>query len=365
MVDKVSAKTRLIISLSGAVWFLLFCSFSLGSIVLAAWAQWLFWSIAVVAVVIALLISWIRGFGGKPVNSKNSHFVKTVTLTLFVLVSIVTLPFYFLAFYSEARPLIMPQVVLTNQKKTIIFQGMVHVGSESFYKSVIYDLETALDEGYKLYYEGIAPSTPEADSWFSNAIAGGRSLSSNYRDIAGVCGVEFQLDYFQLMVHDMQRRPGQHMTVDVTTETLQKEYIRLQEEDPEFAKNIVKEKTGKDKDSDGSAEKLINFVHGASDGQKTILGMLCRGFFSVRLQPSSGAEPQALDPLLLEFRNRHLVEAIAAEAGDKIYITYGAGHLPGVIKLLKQADPAWEIKSIKWLRAISSPEHFERELTPH
>ena len=48
----------------------------------------------------------------------------------------------------------------------------------------------------------------------------------------------------------------------------------------------------------------------------------------------------ALDP--------ELAARIAQSPADKIYVTYGAGHLPGLFRNLKAIDPAWEIKSIKW-----------------
>lgn len=360
MADKIPLQAKLRISLCAIAWFILFCTFLLGSLVLTAWSQWLFWLFVAIALIIALPISWCVRRYSKSVKPKLAHYIKTATLTLFILVSVLIFPFYILAYYSEAHPLIMPQAVLTNGKKTVTFQGMVHVGSENFYKSVIYDLEMALENGYRLYYEGITPSTPEANAWFSKVIAGGGSLSSNYRDIASVCGVEFQLDYFQLMAQDMQRRPDRHATIDVTTEALQNEYTRLLKENPEFAKSI-KESADDSDASDDTAKRIITFIHNANEGQKTIIGVLCRGFFSIRLQPSLNS-PEANDPLLVGFRNRHLAEQIIADKSEKIYITYGAGHLAGVITLLKEADPTWELKSLKWIRGMAAPEHLEGQL---
>ncbi len=178
MNEKVPMQVRLRISFCAIAWFLLFCTFFIGTLVLTAWSPWLFWLFAGIAFIVAAPISWGIRRALKPATSKLSHFIRTATFTLFILVSIATLPFYFLVYYSEAHPLAMPQAVLTDGKKTVTFQGMVHVGSENFYKSVIYDLEMALDDGYRLYYEGITPSTPEADAWFSNVVAGGGSLSS-------------------------------------------------------------------------------------------------------------------------------------------------------------------------------------------
>ena len=47
---------------------------------------------------------------------------------------------------------------------------------------------------------------------------------------------------------------------------------------------------------------------------------------------------------------------------SKIYVTYGAAHLPGVIALLKGQDPQWRVTSAKWMRAIGTPEHLSGRL---
>ena len=67
----------------------------------------------------------------------------------------------------------MPQITMTNGQKTIIFQGMQHVATEGFYKSVVYDLENSLSQDYVFLYEGVKPSTPEIDKWFETLITGG------------------------------------------------------------------------------------------------------------------------------------------------------------------------------------------------
>ena len=84
----------------------------------------------------------------------------------------------------QADPPLLPQATLTNGQKTVVFQGMIHVGMEGFYKSVVYDLEEALNEGYRLYYEGVQPSPGEGDAWFDEQLAGGSDLADNYKVLA-------------------------------------------------------------------------------------------------------------------------------------------------------------------------------------
>ncbi len=64
----------------------------------------------------------------------------------------------------------MPLTTLTDGRRTVVFPGMQHVGSDAFYKSVIYDLEKALADGYTLYYEGVKPC-PNSRIWRRGSIS--------------------------------------------------------------------------------------------------------------------------------------------------------------------------------------------------
>lgn len=366
MTGTISFGQKLKIGIAAILLFILGAGFFFGALLFASWSIWLLFGCIVVIGIIALIPAWlIKKLSKQPNSNPKPHFSKIWFVLVLLITSILTFPYFYFAVKSETDPLVLPQAVLSDGKKTVVFQGMVHVGSENFYKSVVYDLEAALDEGYKLYYEGITPSTTEANKWFSDTIAGGASLSDNYRQLAEVCGVKFQLDYFQLLVHDIQAHPERHATVDVTTADLKNEYERLLKQDPEFAAAIKKENNGKAKGehiSDDTAKKIFAFVEQASDAQKSIIGTACRGFFVYALKENSNKSPQTLDPILVDFRNHHLATQIQADTSEKIYITYGAGHLPGLIKLLKEANPEWELKSLKWIRGMAAPEHLEGQL---
>lgn len=72
--------------------------------------------------------------------------------------------------------------------------------------------------------------------------------------------------------------------------------------------------------------------------------------------------PSPPDPVILDFRNRKLAERVETSADDKIFMTYGAEHLHGLFAMLQASDPAWEVTSVKWMRAIETPEALEGQL---
>lgn len=67
--------------------------------------------------------------------------------------------------------------------------------------------------------------------------------------------------------------------------------------------------------------------------------------------------------MILDFRNQQLADRIAKETNPLIYITYGSGHLPGLLKDLQAIDPKWEVRSVKWQRVIEAPDDVTGQLS--
>lgn len=344
-------------------WFLLGLGLLLGLPVVLDVAWWAFAILAVLALVLAFPIWWIirRIFPGQRRRGRAGGYFKTAFALLAILAVVVAAPIYALASITAIRPLTVPQATLTNGDKTLIFQGMTHIGSEGFYKSVVYDIEKALSEGYVIFYEGVT-SDPAGEQWFSDTMAGGGDLSTNYAQFGDACGLKFQLDYFGLLGADMAEHPDRHVAADVSTADMMREYQRLEAEDSDFAARVAAEKAPAPKEGDtvgGGVASLFALIERATPGQRALLGVACRGWINWVLSQKS--EPSALDPVVLDYRNQELAKLI--EAGpDKIFTTYGAGHLPGLLADLQANDPNWTIGSVKWIRTIDTPEDLDGEI---
>ncbi|TVV71033.1 hypothetical protein FOY91_17720 [Sphingomonas solaris] len=261
---------------------------------------------------------------------------------------------------TQVTPAMVPQATLTNGVRTIVFQGMQHVGTEPFYKSVVYDLESALSDDYALFYEGVRPANPADDAWFDRTVTGGADLGTTYRDLAGLCGLRFQNDYFGLLARDARLHPASHVVADVSTADLHAEYDRLMRTDAVFA-DAMREKerarAGAGSVKPDGLERIVAFMRSGTDGQREIGGVLCRGFMTLvmRKDASADSEDQS-EKLILDYRNRVLARALLDDPRPRIYVTYGAKHLPGVLRLLQRNDPRWRIASVKWLRTIDRPD---------
>ena len=351
---------RLKIGVSAIICFVVGLAFLLSLPVLFNISLWVLLAVAASALLLGVLLNGaLRVLFGK---KKNRSVFKSVGMFFCLLTIATALPIYYLVYKVQADPPLLPQATLSNGKKTVVFQGMVHVGMESFYKSVVYDLEEALSDGYRLYYEGVQPSPGEGDAWFAEQLAGGGDLAENYKTLADACGVKFQIDYFGLMALDAQQNPERHVAADVTSLEMKQEYDRLMATDPAFAEQVRDQETPSSTDTGDPIALLLDWHAAATDEQKKLIGILCRGAFAIALGDQSEHEPRPLDKVILDFRNRQLAQRIVADDSQRIYITYGAAHLPGVLAALQAADPAWQITTVKWMRGMAAPEHLEGAL---
>ncbi len=355
------------IRLQAIAWFLLVAAFVLGLPILLGWGYGLLVGLLLVAAVLAVASAWvIRRFSptaaGRPFASAWSRSLLGWTLILGV---VVAMPFYYLMIVTDTRPATVPQVSLTNGSKRVVFQGMQHIGSERFYQAVIYDVEKALSEGYVSYYEGVQTPTPESKAFFeklSHELVGGSDLSGTYKSIGEVCGMKFQLDYFGLLEADKAEHPKRHLVADVDALELKAEYERLMREDPAFAKAHASDFQPKPATNDNAFMlKVVEWLKRGSASQKALGGVTCRGLFTLN-QATASTTPGRMQPVILDFRNRALAQRIMQSPDDKIFITYGAAHLPGLVAELRKLDPKWAVGSVKWLRTIEAPEHIEGQL---
>lgn len=355
------------VRLQAIAWFVLVTAFVLGLPILLGWGYGLLVGLVLVAALLAAATAWLLRRLSSHAAGRSFASVWRLPLlgwTLFLGV-LVAAPFYYLMIVTETRPATVPQVSLTNGSKRVVFQGMQHIGSEHFYQAVIYDVEKALSEGYVSWYEGVQTPTPESKAFFeklSHELVGGSDLSGTYKSIGEVCGMKFQLDYFGLLEADKAEHPKRHLVADVDALDLKGEYERLMREDAAFAKAHANDFKPKPAANDNAFMlKAVEWLKNGSAAQKTLGGVTCRGLFSLN-QPTEGSPPGPMEPVILDFRNRALAQRIMQSPDDKIFITYGSAHLPGLVAELRKLDPKWAVGSVKWLRTVEAPEHVEGQL---
>ena len=375
---KLGRGERMRVAVKAILWFVLTGLALLGLIAIANWAAWVPVAIVLIGILVAVPVYLVRRAftSDKTRVGWGKTYLAMALASAMVLLSLAGLPIYYLALHAENRPLIAPQVTLTDGQRTLVLQGMSHVGSEEFYKSVVYDLENALTQGFTLFYEGVQPSPGEGDAWFSSYLAQGGNLSENYKALADGCGLRFQLDYFTLLEADRAEHPERHVAADVSALDMKREFDRLAAQDPGFKKWAETEaEASKGTGGDPSLAQIVGYLKDSTPGQRQIAGIICRGVFSIALQPADKGEDKAdgkreagatysMRPVILDFRNRALVERIVGSGAQKIYVTYGAEHIPGLLTLLEAQPKPWKVLSVKWSRSLSEPRAYEGRPLP-
>jgi len=274
-------------------------------------------------------------------------------------VVVVAAPLYWLALQPALSPLTVPRVTLTDGHRQVIFQGMTHIGSAQFYRSVAYDVLRAQKRGDTLYFEGVLPGTPQASEWFGRTLAGGGDLNAEYARLATVCGLHFQNEFLDFLVDDVRNAPSTTINADVSETEMMEEWQRRVAADPALARRLAEDHPTGD-DSADSMQRIFSLLARLDTGQQRLAAALCRGIFTVGLnRPSS---PDVLNVVVLDFRNARLAQRIAEDADRNVFILYGSGHFPGLLKELRARTPAWRVTEVSWSIAIETPEQARGSL---
>jgi hypothetical protein len=201
---------------------------------------------------------------------------------------------------------------LSNGQKTVVFQGMQHIGSEDSYKSVVFDLELALADGYTLFYEVVTPvaSRPDLSDWLNQTLRGTKQdLSGGYKKMADQCGLSFQLNYFDPIKADMAIHPSRHITADTNYLEMKTEYDRLLRDEPGLADGMAakaaKARQAKP-DSGGPVGGMLDYLVQARPEQKKPAGIVCRGVLGMAVSCALGEEEDPANRVIVDLRDQTL-----------------------------------------------------------
>lgn len=356
--------------LKGGVWLALILFALAGLLVVGKLPMWIIGLVTAAGVALGALLFLLRWLAKRrdPAYSAGRSFGAFALAGALGMVGLASLPVFYLAFWVQSGPTAVPLATLSNGQKTVVFQGMQHVGSEDFYKSVVFDLEQALADGYTLFYEGVTPvdGRPDLTDWFNQTLRGTKQdLSAGYKEMAEQCGLSFQLNYFDPIKADMAIHPSRHITADANFLEMKTEFDRLLREDPAFAAAMAakaaKAKQAKSDSGDPFGSILDHLVR-ATPEQKKLAGIVCRGVLGMAVSGALGEEKDPANRVIVDFRNKTLARFVDESKSDKIYITYGAAHFPGFLGELQKRDPRFAIRSVKGVRPMTLPD--EPNLAP-
>lgn len=229
---------------------------------------------------------------------------------------------------NKTAPATLARITLSNGEKTVVFQSMMHIASPGFYDDIKKDMEQLVWQDYVFFYEWVKPGSEASLEKLSNLV--GTDVSPEmYDTLADIAGLSFQGDEIFLNI-----LPS--VNVDLSTD----EIVAIAE------KNNIIAPAGEQAMIIDSVKKYYPTM---SPFQKNIAQVLSRGMMNVLLRTYTSknfiSDIQSELPvfsILLDERNKNIVQSVIDSPSKKIYIHYGALHFSWVYAELKKLDPKWE-----------------------
>lgn len=241
-------------------------------------------------------------------------------------VAIVLWSLLFLNGFIAASVLMFPYTVgrhvISDGSRTVVFEGLVHLGSSDFYNSVVEDITREKARGATLFYEGVRsdPQDPGAERKVYTAISSpsGRNPIPAF---ASILGVQNQ-DTRAFVGH----AGGPDVNVDVTF-TEMAAHLDAAETAPS---GLIP--------WDSVADVLSYFPWPL----RAEIHFLARGVMGIKgwVDGLSGPQAVAQQDAVVGFRNKRLADAILS-GPTHIVVSYGETHFTGLLMLLQQANPHW------------------------
>lgn len=259
-------------------------------------------------------------------------------------------PIFYLCYKSYFNNLELPLVTLSNGDKTVKFQSMIHVGPSDFYTQVVSNLDEASGKGYTLFFEGLE-STPAREHWMKRTILMNQDIDSLYISLADHLGLHTQKSYFIKYKALASKNSSRFVYADVSTQDIFKEYLRLWRESYEFRTEMKVSESKRYPSILHLFSRITEWQNRGGPARHFLSRRMFLGLYVVSLS-NAGVDNlgmkktgnSAASKLIMEFRDERLVKRIIEDSSNKIYITYGAEHLPGVVAKLKNSDPKWKVQ---------------------
>lgn len=272
-------------------------------------------------------------------------YMKNFIFRISIFILVTTSILWWLTYLSnEIYKAKMPEYTISNWEKTVKFQAMVHIGSESFYNQVKENLKKYKEEGWVYFFEWVKPWTQENMSAFNDAIWI-EFDTDLYENFSKLYWVTFQdTESFLWIVNDLD------FNVDVDID----EIIRLYKE-----KNTIEENNKPYSPPIDANKEILNTLSNLNERELKILVYLNQAILnliiwsdSLQWTLSENFNNKNLFDVILNWRNKVIVDEIQKSEYKKIYITYWLLHFKWVLAWLQEQDPRWQIIETKYLYPI-------------
>lgn len=258
---------------------------------------------------------------------------KKYIIFIFASILVAVFSFSFYIGYQSKKPIEMPKFYLSNGSQKIVFQTMVHVGTEDFYKKVIDDVKYYKDLNYKYLYEMVHIEKKE-DGDEIKALLG--IDPEQQLALSKILDVKHQTDY----IYHIDKK------VDINADITAKELSNLILKSHLESENKI--------DDEIKTSGYFDELKDISDNKKYIVKNLFRVVMHFVINnPDMIEDSSALfSNIVIDKRNEILFNYVKENSDKNLIINYGYLHFSGFFELLKKEDPNWKIEKTEFYIAL-------------
>ena len=306
--------------------------------------SWIVWILELtLSITIYLLIFyffytiWKKVRKQKNILSINDYIYYFLYRLSILIVIIITLLWSFAYYNNKIKPAPMPEITISNWKKTVIFQSMSHIWTSDFYETVKNNLHQRKNEWYVYFFEWVKWWTQENMEKFDKAlwVVFDEELYENFSKLYWITNQDNSIFYW--LVNDLDFNVD--LNLDEIIEYYEKNIENTEESNnhlPETPINISKEVSEILIWVNEKQLKIIVYIN------QSILNFLIKSEKIQEVLTNNFSNKQLFD-VILNKRNEVLSNEIINSEYDKIYITYWLLHFKWVLELLQEQDSNWKI----------------------
>lgn len=305
----------------------------------------------IISIIIYNLIAYSFYFLWKKVRKgKSLLFNEFTKLFLYKLSNILTLlillVWSFTYYQNNINPAQMPIYKISNGKKEVVFQSMSHIWSQNFYNSVINSIKKLKTKGYVLFFEWVKPWSEKSNADFNKAlwVDFNEDIYKNFSKLYWV--IHQDNSQFIWLVNNLD------FNVDLDLDKIMEIYNKKTKKSKDTWNKLPNEVI------DINSE-IIKTLAQLNNNQLAILRYINQSILNFIIKNDAFRDTilenfwnNNLFDVILDDRNKHLVNEINNSKYDKIVITYWLMHFTWVLELLKENDKNWEIETIDYLYPI-------------
>lgn len=272
----------------------------------------------------------------KKIGIEILHSTKRITIAVLAIIFSFLLISYLLGLFSTTQ---VNRYTLTNGEKTIIFQEMRHIARGSFYENVHNHILEKKDKGYLYLYEGIF-DIENAGQYYSNVdivFTGDKIMKQpiNIGDISkNAINADIVYSVIDQKIEEKIKEKNKEIEKENKNRLIKKETISFF--DTDFGKSL---REGMQIDMIAYTEKKLYSIRFLDN---------LKNKYGISLQNTDGFD----DFVIIDKRNAKVIEEVYNSNVNNIYIQYGQDHFKGILKLLKEKDPKWNIINIEKINVL-------------